>query len=257
MADKAILVDTSKCIACKGCQIACKQWTELAAGESEFFASTDGYENPSDLSADTYTLIKFHSSEKANGDPDWLFRKQQCFHCTDAECLNNCPTSTIKRSEDGFIFIDGEGCIGCGTCVNVCPFGIPKLSDGTKEGDGGITKSYKCWACQDRVTNGQETACVHTCAPDAQVFGDRDELLAQAKQRKTELEAKGKTVYIYGETEKGGLHYMYILLGDPQEVYGLPSSDELNSSSRRAYIRKLRDQGRRYAQRILGKAIAV
>ncbi|MCK5430376.1 MAG: 4Fe-4S dicluster domain-containing protein, partial [Anaerolineales bacterium] len=104
MAEKAILIDTSKCIACKGCQIACKQWNELDAGEPEFFAGTDGYENPTDLSYHTYNLIKFHLTSKANGDPDWLFRKYQCMHCTEAACIASCPVDTIKRADNGFVW---------------------------------------------------------------------------------------------------------------------------------------------------------
>jgi len=260
MAEQAILVDTSKCIACKGCQVACKQWNNLSAGTSEFFATTDGYENPSDLSENTYTLIKFHLEEKPNGDPDWLFRKKNCMHCTEAACLNSCPKSTIYRDDNGFVYIDRSECIGCGTCVNVCPFGIPKLSEEVEE--DGYQKSYKCWGCLDRV-NGEISstvvkaspvpACVKTCTPGALVFGDRTEMVAKAASRKTALEAAGKTVTLYGVEELGGLHYIYILLGDPKEVYGLPSPDELSSSSRRAYIRRMSDKGRIFAKRLLGK----
>ncbi len=254
MAEKVILVDTSKCIACKGCQIACKQWNELSAGVSEFFASTDGYENPSDLSSNTYTLIKFHSSEKENGDPDWQFRKKNCMHCTEAACLDNCPVSTIKRAGNGFVFIDRTGCIGCGTCVEVCPYSIPHLSAAEDEPEG-TPLSYKCWGCQDRVTNGGVPACVKTCAPGALTFGDKDDRINAAKIRKTELEAKGKTVYLYGIEELGGLHYIYILLKEPS-FYGLPTADEMNSSSRRAYLQKVRQEGKRYVRKFL-KKIAV
>lgn len=250
MAEKAILIDTSKCIACKGCQIACKQWNELAAGKPEFFASTDGYENPSDLSSITYNLIKFHLDEKPNGDPDWLFRKKQCMHCTDAACLQNCPVSTIKRADNGFVWIDRSGCIGCGTCVLVCPFSIPHLSDGTGEEDEGVTKSYKCWGCQDRQTNGVEPACVKTCPPDAAVYGDWDEMAQMAKDRKAELEAAGKTAYLYGIDELGGLHYIYVLLRDPS-FYGLPSAAELSSSSRRAYLRQMKELGKQYLKKVV------
>jgi formate dehydrogenase iron-sulfur subunit len=250
MAEKAILIDTSRCIACKGCQIACKQWNELAAGKPEFFASTDGYENPSDLSSITYTLIKFHLDEKSNGDPDWLFRKKQCMHCTEAACLESCPVSTIKRADNGFVWIDRANCIGCGTCVNVCPFGIPHLSDGTGEEDEGVTKSYKCWGCQDRQTNGEEPACVKTCAPDAQVYGDRDAMVQMANDRKAELESQGKTVYLYGIEELGGLHYIYVLL-KPPSFYGLPSLSSLNSTSRRTYLAHMRELGKRYLKKVV------
>lgn len=254
MAEKAILIDTSKCIACKGCQIACKQWNELAAGTSEFFASTEGYENPSDLSDHTYTLIKFHLDQKANGDPDWLFRKKQCMHCTDAACIEGCPKDTIKRGDNGFVFIDRSGCIGCGTCVNVCPFSIPRLSDGTGPDDDGTPKSYKCWGCQDRVTNGQEPACVKTCAPDALTYGDRTELIATAQSRVAKLSADYPDANVYGINEMGGLHYLYVLLRTPS-YYGLPTSAELNTGSRRAYLQKMAEKGRRYARRFLSAAV--
>ena len=246
MAEKAILIDTSKCIACKVCQIACKQWNELPAGESEFFATTDGYENPSDLSSHTYNLIKFHSSEKANGDPDWLFRKYQCMHCTEAACLASCPVSTIKRADNGFVWIDRTGCIGCGTRVQVCPFSIPHLSDGTGEEDDGVTKSYKCWGCQDRQTNGIEPACVKPCAPDAAVYGDRDALVDQANARVSKL---GGEANVYGVDELGGLHYIYVLLREPS-FYGLPSAAELSSSSRRTYLKHMKELGKQFLKKV-------
>jgi formate dehydrogenase iron-sulfur subunit len=255
MAVKAVLIDTSKCIACKGCQIACKQWNELPAGTSEFFATTEGYENPSDLSDHTYTLVKFHHGEKANGDPDWLFRKKQCMHCTDAACMAMCPKQTIKRSDNGFVFIDRSGCIGCGTCVSVCPFSIPRLSDGTRPEDDGIPKSYKCWGCQDRVSNGAEPACVKTCPPLAQMYGDRTEMVAKAQARQAQLVAEGHSeANVYGIDEMGGLHYLYILLRAPS-FYGLPGSAELNSSSRRAYLLKMAEEGKRFASRFIRIAV--
>jgi formate dehydrogenase iron-sulfur subunit len=258
MAEKAVLVDTSKCIACKGCQIACKQWNELAAGESEFFASTDGYENPSDLSSNTYTLIKFHLDKKGNGDPDWLFRKKQCMHCTTAACLNNCPVSTIKRTDEGFVWVDRTGCIGCGTCVSACPFSIPRLSDGTGPDDNGSPKSYKCWGCKDRVGGEINStvvkadpipACVKSCPPGALTFGNRSTKVQDANDRKSELEAEGKTVYLYGVDELGGLHYIYILLRAPS-FYGLPSLSELESPARRAYLKYLREVGKLYLKKV-------
>jgi formate dehydrogenase iron-sulfur subunit len=267
--EKAILVDTSKCIACKGCQIACKQWNELSAGKSEFFASNaetneiEGYENPADLSYHTYTKIRFHLTTKDNGDPDWLFRKIQCMHCTEAQCLDKCPQKTIKRTDEGFVYIDRTNCVGCGTCVAVCPFGVPRLTeDKVVMENGEYYRSHKCWGCKDRILKeaGSDVvkvknpipACVKTCAPDALSYGDRDTILENAKTRKTKLEAKGKTVYIYGEDELGGLHYIYILLREPS-FYGLKSDEELRAGSRRAYLRYLRDQGKLYANQFLKK----
>jgi formate dehydrogenase iron-sulfur subunit len=249
MAEKAILIDTSKCIACKGCQIACKQWNELDAGKPEFFSGTDGYENPTDLSYITYNLIKFHLTEKTNGDPDWLFRKYQCMHCTEAACLASCPVDTIKRADNGFVYIDQTGCIGCGTCVSVCPFGIPKLSTAEEEEDGS-PKSYKCWGCQDRIDAGKEPACVHTCAPDAATYGDWNDKRDDALARRDELIAAGfADANVYGIDELGGLHYIYVLLKDPS-FYGLPSAAELSSSARRAYLKYMKEVGKLFLKKV-------
>ena len=253
MAEQAILIDTSKCIACKGCQVACKQWNELDAGESEFFASTQGYENPSDLSYHTYNLIKFYETEKTNGDPDWLFRKMQCMHCTESACLDNCPKQTIKRMNNGFVWIDRTECIGCGTCVAVCPFDIPRLSE--EKAEDGYLKSYKCWGCKDRVDgeinsdvvkDSPVPSCVKTCPTGAAVYGDRDALVDQANARVSEL---GGEANVYGVDELGGLHYIYVLLREPS-FYGLPSAAELSSSSRRAYLRQMKELGKQFLKKV-------
>ena len=249
MAEKAILIDTSKCIACKGCQIACKQWNELPAGKSQFFPTgTQGYENPTDLSDHTYNLIKFYETEKPNGDPDWLFRKMQCNHCTVAACLESCPKQTIKRSDNGFVWIDRTDCIGCGTCVQVCPFDVPRLTEEVAE--DGYNKSHKCWGCQDRIDKDIEPACVQTCPTDAATYGDRDALVANAQARKAQLEADGKTAYLYGIDELGGLHYIYVLLRPPS-FYGLPSLSSLHSTSRRTYLTHMKELGKQYLRKVV------
>jgi formate dehydrogenase iron-sulfur subunit len=248
MAEKAILIDTSKCIACKGCQVACKQWNELEATTPEFFTGTDGYENPTDLSYNTYNLVKFHLTEKANGDPDWLFRKKQCMHCTDAACIESCPKSTIYRADNGFVYIDSSECIGCKTCVDVCPFQIPKISE--NEAEDGYLKSSKCWGCHDRIEAGKEPACVHTCPTDAAVYGDRNDMVALALARRDELVAAGKTeANVYGVDEQGGLHYIYVLL-KPPSFYGLPDFASLNSPSRRAYLLSMQERGRQFLKKV-------
>ena len=252
MAEKAILIDTSKCIACKGCQIACKQWNLLDAGTPEFFVGTDGYQNPTDLSDHTYNLIEFRLTKKENDDPDWypewLFRKKQCMHCTEAACLLSCPQETIKRADNGFVYIDRSDCIGCGTCVAVCPFGIPKLSE--EPASDGFKKSYKCWGCQDRIEKGVEPACVKTCPPDAAVYGDRSDMVALAQARQSELVANGKAeASVYGIDELGGLHYIYVLLKEPS-FYELPDLSTTISSSRRAYLRYMKELGKQFLKKV-------
>ena len=256
MAEKAILVDTSKCIACRGCQVACKQWNELEAEETKFFVADSGYQNPPDLSANTYCLVTFQLSEKDNGDPDWLFRKKQCMHCTDAACVSVCPKSGEAMQTDestGFVWVNTDNCIGCEQCVSACPFSIPRMSEEDS------AKSHKCWACLDRIKGEINSdvvkedpipACVKTCPTGTLEYGDRSDIVSKANARKTKLEEAGKTAYVYGADE--GLHHIYVLLREPSS-YGLPSAEELNSSSRRAYLRYLREEGKRYAKRFLGK----
>jgi len=116
------------------------------------------------------------------------------------------------------------------------------------EGDE-IPKAYKCWGCLDRQTNGEVPSCVKTCAPGAATYGDRDAQIAKAQARKAELEAKGKTVYLYGINEQGGLHYIYLLLREPS-FYGLPTLEELSSSARRTYLNYLKALGSDFLKKV-------
>jgi len=118
----AMLIDVSKCIGCRGCQVACKQWNQLQAEKTTFSGS---YQNPIELSAKTWTLIQFVEPEDFEEDPRWLFRKNQCFHCTDATCLQVCPTKAIRRKENGIVYINQDICAGCKACVESCPFHVP------------------------------------------------------------------------------------------------------------------------------------
>ena len=233
MAEKAMLIDTSKCTACRGCQVACKQWNELAAEETTFFTSGAGYQNPPDLSANTYCLVTFKLTEKTNGDPDWLFRKRQCMHCTEASCVAVCPVDAMQKDPDtGFVFCDQETCVGCGACVSACPFGVPHISEATNT-------SQKCKACLDRIDAGKEPACAKTCPGGAITFGDRPAKVIEAQTRQAELVAAGNTdACVYGVDEAGGTHNIYVLLKDPS-FYGLPSAGELSSRTRRAYLQYL------------------
>ncbi|MDI6704250.1 MAG: 4Fe-4S dicluster domain-containing protein [bacterium] len=213
MAEKSMLLDLTKCMACRGCQVACKQWNELPAEKTKFF-SGPGYQNPKDLSSNTWTLVKFVEKQMVNGEIKWLFRKHQCMHCTDAACVKNCPVNAAIRTDEGFVVFNQKECIGCGTCVSVCPFNVPHLDGGIGEG-----KSKKCFGCMDRVSNGLEPACAKACPTGAIRFGDRKELLSLAHKVQRE-----KKVRIYGEKELDGLHMIYLLpLGDP-ELYDLPSN---------------------------------
>lgn len=226
MGEKAILFDSTKCIACRACQVACKQWNELRAKATTCQGT---YENPPDLSPSTWLTIKFR--EEPNGDAvKWLFSRRSCMHCTEAPCVKVCPAGALVHNQYGFVFYDKEKCIGCGYCVEYCPFNIPRLD---AEPVSGVGKMDKCTLCTtpglDRLSIGQEPACVKTCPTDALIYGDRDELVVEGKGRVAALKSPHSEAYpkatLYGERELGGLHVLYVLTDSP-EVYGLPKEPE-------------------------------
>jgi formate dehydrogenase iron-sulfur subunit len=221
MAEKAILFDTTKCIACRACQVACKQWNSL---DGEKTTNAGNYENPPDLSSDTWMRIRF-SEVSASGDAGvtWLFTRQACMHCTDAACVRVCPTGALYHDALGFVGYNKEICSGCGYCAEFCPFSVPRMRGNNISG---VRKAEKCVFCQDRVQNGYEPACVKTCPPNALVFGNRDELVIKGKQRVQEIKSQYPNAYLYGEKELGGLHVLYVLTNAPV-AHGLPVSPEV------------------------------
>ena len=208
---KARLIDTSKCMACRGCQVACKQWNGLLAVTTEQGGT---YENPRELSANTWIRVEFR--ERSGG---WLFRPHTCMHCTDASCEKVCPAGAISHQGE-VVTIDQARCIGCGYCVEACPFHIPH-----KDEVGGTSR--KCTFCIDRITNGLEPACVKTCPSGALQFGERSDLVDQGNRKAQQLRAAGfPNANLYGEYELGGLHTLYVLTERPS-VMGLPENPQL------------------------------
>ncbi len=222
MAGKAILFDTSRCSACRGCQVACKQWNEHEATKTTFWGS---YENPKELSPQTWLKMRFSEVER-NGKFSWLFTRRACMHCGDASCATVCPVGAIFHTEEGFVHIDQEWCIGCGTCVQACPFDVPHID----HHEGTATKCSACTSTGlNRLAAGQEPACVKSCPPDALLYGNRDELVAEGKKRVEALKSKGHaSATLYGEKELGGLRVMYVL-DDSPDVYGLPLDPQVAS----------------------------
>ena len=212
----AMLIDASKCMGCRGCQVACKQWNDLPA---ETTRNTGTYQNPPDLSPDTLTMVKFLEVEK--GDQiRWLMFPWRCMHCTEAACVMVCPSGALSHDPSGFVRYDSGKCTGCGYCAMFCPFDIPRLRADTLSGKGKISK---CTFCQDRVHNGESPACAKTCPGGAIEFGEREELVSAGHARAGVLNSMGfPDAALYGHDVLGGLGVMYVLTEKP-EVYGLPA----------------------------------
>jgi formate dehydrogenase iron-sulfur subunit len=216
----SMLIDTSKCTACRGCQVACKQWNQLPAEKT---TNKGSYENPPALTAKTWTKVGFKETGQ-NGQVEWLFAKRQCFHCTDPTCAKVCPTGAVKKTDYGAVVIDEKKCSGCKFCVQNCPFEVPQY-------DESANTVKKCWLCFDRISNGLDPACAKTCPTGAIQFGKRNELISGAKDRIALLVDRGfKKASLYGENELGGLGVMYILTADPT-VYGLPDDPQVPASA--------------------------
>ena len=215
MADNAFLYDGSLCIACRSCQVACKQWNYLPGEKTQFFAAAGGYQNPSDLSPTTWTIIKFYEHE-IGGKVEWLFRRFHCFHCTDAACIRVCPVEPVKAMQRhqrfGTVFVNQDLCIGCGACQEYCPYGVAHV-------DPKLEKSRKCTACFDRVANGLIPACATTCPTKAIRYGTMDEILSIASARTKVLKKQGVTPVLYGTTQLSGLHSLLLL---PQKLKYYP-----------------------------------
>jgi formate dehydrogenase iron-sulfur subunit len=221
-----ILYDTTKCIGCRACQMACKRWNNLPADPqdaaivaAESQNATKIYDTPQNLSAYTWTLIKMNKISET----DYHFINYQCQHCADAACVTVCPTGALYKDAQGFTGFDEDKCIGCGYCTQFCPYHVPHLRvDSVLTGKA---KAAKCTFCQDRVLSGiGGPYCATVCPVGALTWGNRSTLLDQAKSRITDLHGQGLTQFqLYGETQAGGLGRMSIIYGDPAQ-YNLPAN---------------------------------
>ena len=222
--DVATLYDASKCIGCRLCEEACKEYNNLPAEPVP----------PSDLSAITWNLIKkrkgvdwdLSKHRKEVDEAGQPFFNSQCMHCTDAACVMVCPTGALYKDKRGFVAVVEDKCNGCGYCTQFCPFGVPNLKDiNLVTGEAKVGKCIFC--CQNQPQEGiGRVACVEACPTGALTLGWRENQLEVARDRVAQLKADGfSKAMLYGESEAGGLHRLSILLDEPS-AYGLPSDPQ-------------------------------
>ncbi len=239
--------DTSVCIGCKACEVACKEWNAIPSGPLEL--TGESFDNTSSLGADSWRHVAFVEQRVPAGDPAvadllggldgtadapatvrgddgdgdpggirWLMASDVCKHCTHAACLDVCPTGALVRTEFDTVIVQQDVCNGCGYCVSACPYGVL----GQREGDGRV---FKCTMCYDRIGQGQEPACAKACPTKSIQFGELDDLRERATQRVADLHERGlHDARLYGadpDDGVGGNGAFFLLLDEP-EVYGLP-----------------------------------
>jgi formate dehydrogenase iron-sulfur subunit len=228
--------DTTVCIGCKACQVACHQWNNLPAEKgpgrhSLPVLSGNSYDNTGGLSDVNWRHVKFiefFSLDLNRSEAAWLMMSDVCKHCVNAPCLEVCPTGAILRTEFDTVYINEPACNGCRDCVSACPFGVIHMSQ-----DPNKLVAQKCTFCYDRLKHGLTPACAQACPTQSIRFGPLRQLKQQAQARVDQLQAQGvKGAHLYGADDKvlGGLNAFYLLVDKP-ETYGLPSNPKLPSRS--------------------------
>ncbi|MGC2696021.1 MAG: formate dehydrogenase subunit beta [Candidatus Angelobacter sp.] len=214
--DVCKLVDTTTCIGCKACEVACLEWNGYEFRETNFHNT---YQTMPETAWNFWNLIKFNEVENDNGI-QWLMRKDQCMHCEEPGCLIACPADgAIVQYTNGIVDFNQANCIGCQYCVTGCPFNIPKFNAETK-------KVYKCTLCSDRVGAGLEPACIKSCPTGCLHFGSKEDMLALAGKRVDQLHSQTsyKNAGVYDPDGVGGTHVIYVLHDkDKPEQYELPA----------------------------------
>jgi formate dehydrogenase iron-sulfur subunit len=223
----AFLTDSTLCIGCKACEVACKEWNDLPDDGMNW--SGFSYDNTGAVGHSTWRHVKFVEGRpqpgfggNAGDHVSWEFSSDVCKHCEVAGCLEACPTGAIARMPFGAVYVQPDVCNGCSYCVVACPFGVVQRN---KE-DG---RAFKCTFCSDRQTMGLPPACAKACPTESIKFGRLDEMRLVAQERVKELESRGMndaTLYDPLDTSVKGIHAMFIVRGDPRS-YNLPPKPEV------------------------------
>jgi len=212
--------DTSVCIGCKACEVACKQWNELPGHEPSF---GDGFDNTGALDQQNWRYVQFidqvpDQTMTAGQGKAWLMMSDVCKHCKQASCMEVCPTGAIIRTEFDSVFIQPDVCNGCRDCIAACPYSVIGIDEHEHV-------AQKCTLCYDRLQGGMEPACAKACPTQSIQFGPVDELRERASMRLADLQAQGVTeAQLYGHDDSiyGGLNAFFLLMDEP-EAYRLPN----------------------------------
>src|SRR5438270_12859508 len=220
--------DSTLCIGCKACEVACKEWNGIDADAYDW--SGYSYDNTGHLGHSSWRQVKFVENNPVIGEggnapavtAGWEFSSDVCKHCENAGCLESCPTGAIVRTEFGGVYVQPDVCNGCAYCVVSCPFGV--VEKNVEDG-----RAFKCTFCYDRQKVGLKPACATACPTESIKFGLLDEMRLEAQERLEELEGRGITdasVYDPLDTSVGGIHALFLLRGDPK-TYNLPPAPEV------------------------------
>jgi formate dehydrogenase iron-sulfur subunit len=227
MTQTAFLNDSTLCIGCKACEVACKEWNGLEA--ENFLWKGLSYDHTASLGHSTWRHVQFLESDPQPGlggnaaeFSPWKFSSDVCKHCENAGCLEACPTGSIVRTEFGGVFVQPDVCNGCAYCVVACPFGV--IERNPTEGT-----AFKCTFCYDRQKAGLTPACAKACPTESIKFGELEELRLEAQQRIETLRSRGMTdaeLYDGKGGSVGGTHALFIVRGDPRS-FNLPPQPEV------------------------------
>lgn len=222
----AFLTDSTLCIGCKACEVACKEWNELESDGLDWTGFS--YDNTGAVGHSTWRHVKFVESTPTPGvggnaaeQITWEFSSDVCKHCEVAGCLEACPTGALVRTEFGGVYLQPDVCNGCAYCVVACPFGVVQKN----HADG---RAFKCTFCTDRQKVGLTPACAKACPTDSIKFGELEELREQAEERLDRMHAQGMMdaqMYDPTHTSVKGIHSLFIVRGDPR-AYNLPPNPE-------------------------------
>jgi len=216
------LVDTTTCIGCKACEVACVEWNSMPFSPTTF---NNTYQTMPDTRWNYWNLILFNEHEREDGSLQWLMRKHQCMHCAEPGCLEACPADgAIVQYSNGVVDFQQSNCIGCGYCIAGCPFNVPKLNSVTK-------RVYKCSLCTDRISEGLEPACIKSCPTGCLHFGTKEDMLDLAGQRAKQLKEHFGfgNAGVYDPPGVGGTGVIYVLhdATKPELYGGLPANPSI------------------------------